>query len=369
MAGRTVRAMLKQIVNKTKMNKNKNWAIALVLLGIALAGWFFLKQEPISNESMKIGILTDLSGGGAYWGESTKIGIDLAVKELAAENIMVTPIYEDYKFNPTVAAAAAQKLVNVDKVQGLYAELNPAAVAAGSVVKDKDVLFLYDAAIESPLASSPTTFKTYLDFKKGCAEMAAQFKNQGITNVGVLQTKLEFSELCSEGIKSVLGPNVAIETYNVGDQDVRTQILKLKSKNVKAVINAGFEGDVISTLSAMQKSNLKVPFGTVTDSMTDKVIAAYPAETKGSISFGFKDVDQKLIDRLVASNNGKVLGNNYAAALGYFHMKQLARSLSACRGNVQCAGVKLAASPQDDSVGFQKYVNRIANLDILVKQR
>ena len=348
------------------MNKNK-LIITLIAGVILVLGFSFLKQTLTQSNSIKIGVLTDLTSGGAYWGVSTKIGIDLAVKELATENIHVIPIYEDYRFNATIAATAAQKLVNVDKVEGLYAEFNPAAIAAGSVVRDKNVLYLYDSAVESPLLESSNAYKTYLDFRKGCALLASQFKNKGIVSVGVLQMKLEAGELCSEGIESVYGSNAIIETYTVGDQDFRTQVLKLKSKNVGAIINAGFEGDVINTLSAMKVNTIKVPFGTVTDSMSIKVIALYPEQTKGSISFGFKDIDQRIIDKLVASNGGKPLGNNYAAVLGYVHMKQLVRSLSVCNHDIQCAGSKLSESPKDENIGFQKFTNRIADLDILVK--
>jgi ABC-type branched-subunit amino acid transport system substrate-binding protein len=347
----------------------KKVTIGLVVVIIILGFAYYSKNNKTTDIStIKLGILTDLTGPAAYWGESTKVGVDLAVKELRDENINVLPIFEDYQLNATKAAAATQKLVNVDKVEGLYAEFNPGAITAGSVVKDKNVLYLYDAAIESPLQNSPTTYKTYLDFRKGCTDLALQFKDQGISKVGVLKMTLEHGELCATGIKSVFGENAIIEEYNLGDTDFRTALLKLKSQNVGAIINVAFEGDAMNTLSAMKKSGIKLPFGTVTDTITDKVKSAYEEELKGSISFGFKDVDQNLVKKLVAHNSGKELGSNYAAALGYLHIKQMAHALSVCKENVTCAGEKISTSPKDDGIGFQKFVNRIAQLDLEIKK-
>ena len=349
----------------------KKISLAIIILVLITGGYYFLKPSGIKqamDTTIKLGVLTDLTGPASYWGASTQVGINLAIKELESEQIRVTPIFEDYQLNATKAATAAQKLSTLDKVDAMYVDLNIGAITAGSILQDKNILYVYDAAVESPLASSPTRFKTYLDFKGGCQAMATQFKNNGVKTIGILKVSSESGELCAEGVKSVFGENAVVESYNLGDTDFRTQLLKFKSKNVQAFTNVGFEGDILNTLSAMKQSNFKVPFGTVTDSITSKVTSMYGAEMKGSLSFGFSDVDQNLVAKLVKANGGRELSSNYGAALGYVHTKQIARALATCKKEITCTSKTFASSGVEKSVGFQSFAKNIAQFTMEIKK-
>src|SRR3989344_2255851 len=227
-----------------------NYVILIIIVVVLFAARYYVFSQPklAEGETIKIGIITDLTGPAAYWGESTRIGVLLAIADLKEEGILVEPIFEDYQLDAGKAASAAQKLVNVDNVDALYADFNPGAIATASVLKGKDKLFVYDAAIESPLADSPYTFKTYLDYRAGCAALAKKFKDADISTIGYLKVNLEFGELCLEGLKSVYGDFVIAEGYILGDLDFRTQLTKLKAKDVGAIVNVGFEGDSYNTL-------------------------------------------------------------------------------------------------------------------------
>ena len=192
------------------------------------------------KQNVEIGIITDLTGPAAYWGTSSQVGAELAVEELKEEGYDINLVYEDYRLDSSEALSAVQKLVNVDDVDGVYAEFNPAAISAGSFLKGKDVLYIYDAAIISPLENNPYAYKTYLDYKEGCRQISSKFREEGIEKMGVLKVNLEFGEICLEGAEEVYGENVSVEAYNLGDQDFKTQILKLNQEGVGAIINVGF---------------------------------------------------------------------------------------------------------------------------------
>ena len=350
------------------MNK---WLTGLMILVVIIGGYFVFnakKTVPVTAQAIKIGVITDLTGPAAYWGVSSQIGAQLAVQDLATEGIAVQPIFEDYQLDAAKAASAAQKLSSVDKVNAVYVEFNPGSISASSVFKGTNTLYLYDAAIESPLKDSPSNFKTYLDYRAGCQSVAQKFKDSGIKIVGMLKVNLEFGDLCLQGVQSVYGSNMMTDSYNLGDTDFRTQLTKFKSEKVGAIINVGFEGDTYNTLQGMRQLGIKVPYGTVDDTLTDKVKSAFAQELKGAWSFGFKDVDSNLVSRFVTANGGKQLGSNYAAALSYLHIKQLAHALASCNGDEQCAIGKMGQSPADGTIGFQGFVNRIAQLQMSVKQ-
>ena len=351
------------------MKKNNHWlpigiVVVLVLVVGSLAFW---QKDKVNALDIKIGIITDLTGPAAYWGESTRVGAEIAKKELVAEGYKVNLIFEDYQLDTAKALTSAQKLVGVDAVDAIYAEFNPAAISVGSFLKDKNTLLVYDAAPTSPLKENTSAYKTYLDYQVGCREVAKRFKNQGVEVIGVLKGNWEPGELCLAGVKEIFSDKTISEAYNLGDTDFKTQVLKLKSAGVGAIINTAFEGDTLNSLKAMQELQFKVPYGTVDDTITDNVKSKYPDGLKGAWTFGFRDVENSFVQK-IAEESSKKLATDYAAAIAYTHIKQVVKALDECKKDLACTKDKLASAKADSTIGFTKFVNRIADLQMSIKQ-
>jgi ABC-type branched-subunit amino acid transport system substrate-binding protein len=341
-------------------------SLVIVLFLAAAATWNARRNAAAPKDVVKIGIISDLSGGAAYWGESTVLGANLAKQDLAKEGYDVSLVFEDYQLQAPQALSAATKLVSQDKVGGIYAEFNPAAYAVSPYLKDKDVLFVYGAAPTSPLKDSDNNFKTYLDYEAGCRAVARKFKDAGIAKIGSLKVSQEFGDLCNQGIKSVYGDNMVMESYDLGDTDFKTSILKMESQGAQAVINTGFEADTLNTLKIIKEQHLDMKYGTVGDTVTPQVVSLYADQLKGGYAFGFSEVGQAFKDRVTAANGGKEPSTYYGAALAYTHVMQMAKALAACGADRACADRKIAASPADATIGFNGFVNRIADLDTAV---
>ena len=312
---------------------------------------------------VKIGVVTDLTGPASYWGESTRVGAELAAQELKDEGYEVDLIFESYPLSAKEALTAAQKLVNIDDVDAIYSEFNPGAIAVGSFVKELPVLHVYDAAAVSPLEGAPYTYKTYLNYKAGCREITQRFKDEGVRKIGVLKINLEFGELCLEGVKEIYD-YPAVESYDLGDQDFRTQFLKLKNAGAEAVINVGFEGDTLNALKVIKEQKLNIRYGTVADTITNQVTEQHSTELTGSLSFGFVEVDPKFKDKLTTK-----LSTDYAAALAYTHIKQIVKAISACGDHYDCIAIKMDAASSDSTIGFQGFKHHIAELEMQITSR
>jgi ABC-type branched-subunit amino acid transport system substrate-binding protein len=345
-----------------KKMKKWMWVIAIVLVIIVLAVIFDDKEK--DNSTIKIGVVTDLTGPAAYWGESTRVGADILKKELVAQGKNIDFIFEDYALDPSKAISGAQKLVNVDKVNTLYIEFNPGVIATASFLKDKEIPYIYDAAITSPLKENILAYKTYLDNQVGCKQIAQKFKDEGVTKIGMLKMNLEAAELCENGVKEVYGDNVISEGYNPGTTDFRTQILKISNAGAGAVINMAFEGDSLNTLKVIKDYGYKLRYGTVDDSITQSVLDSYKNELKGAWTFGFNapssDFQSKIKDYKLATP--------YAAALAYTHLKQLTGAIDKCGTDNKCIVKFLDQSPADPTIGFQGYKNHIADLIMAIKE-
>jgi len=355
-------------LNPKKFDFKKWLPVGLVVVLILIfVGVLLGKNNNVNPLDVTIGIVTDLTGPAAYWGESTRVGAEIAKDELETEGYDVNLIFEDYQLDTTKALSAGQKLVNIDNVDAIYAEFNPASIALGSFLKDKDILFVYDAAPVSPLTENLNAYKTYLDYKAGCRMIAQEFKSQGIETIGVLKANWEPGELCLDGVKEVFSDKVVSESYNLGDTDFRTQVLKLKNARAEAVINTAFEGDTLNTLKAMKELSFQVPYGTVDDTITDNVKNTYPNELNGTVTFGFKDVEESFAQKTEVKSS-QPLATDYAAAIAYTHIKQMVKALNKCEKDLLCVKEALDSAERDSTIGFEKFVNRIADLEMSIKK-
>lgn len=360
--------------NSAASKPAKNWLmptlVIIVLIAVIVFGSIFVKNknaEEAKAKTVKIGVVTDLTGAVSYWGTSSQVGAELAKKDLEAEGYKVELVFEDYQMDAAKALTSAEKLTNVDNVDAIYAEFNPAAISIGSFIKGKNKIFLYDAAVTSPLEGNGNAFKTYLDYQVGGKEIAQKFQAQGIEKIGVLKLNLEAGELFTEGVKEVYGANAVVESFDIGATELKTQVLKLKNAGAQAVVISAFEGDTINTLKAMTELNYDVPFGTVDDTITSSVTDTYAAALEGAWTFGFPSVDADFSSRLKASTN-KTIATEYGAAITYTHIKQIVKALADNNKDLAKASKALAESPEDSTIGFVKFTNNIADLKMTIKQ-
>ena len=166
-------------------------------------------------------------------------------------------------------------------------------------------------------------------------------------------------------MKEIYGENIPVEAYTLGDSDVKTQLLKLKNRGSQAVINVAFEGDTLNALKVLKEQDLNMLYGTVDDSITLKVTEFYSTELEGSYSFGFADVSETFSDKISSER----LTTTYGAALAYTHTMQMGKALATCGKDMDCVKNEIDYSEKDNTIGFQKFDNRIAIFSMDIKER
>jgi branched-chain amino acid transport system substrate-binding protein len=348
------------------MNKKPKIVLGLSISIILVFGVLAFVDTNHSEDEIKIGIVTPLTGDAAFWGESSVYGMKLAQIDLARINVEF--ILEDCQLDPKKALNTIQKLVNVDNVDAVYTEFTPAAITGSSVLKNKDILHVYDAAVESPLKESENNYKTYVDYRKNCKNAALYLKQEGIKKVGILKMNLEFAELCKQGIEEVYS-NVIVEGYNPGETDFRTMILKMKHKNITAVFNPAFPREVQSSLMQKEQLGFDVKFFiTPSDALPVNFVNENPSLMENVITFGFPDVSNEFIDRLNREFDNPDIAAPEAAAVTYIHLKQIANSLNKCGKDIICIRNEMDNAPPAKEIGFKGFKNRIAQFDSPIKQ-
>lgn len=288
-----------------------------------------------ADEQIKIGLLTDLSGLGAYWGTQSQVGGELAEEDLNEKGIPVKLIVEDQSLQAKNAVSGAQKLLFADEVDAIYSEFTPTTVAASPVAKNSNKLFMGVCAANSFLKRNPNAFKSYIDYESGCKAVASYWKKQGIKKVASLKAETEYGELCTEGLKQVFPDGFVID-YKYGDS-VRTQALLLKKNGAEAVINASFEGDILNMMEAFTTISYAPKIGANFDVFTKRLIEKYPQHSSKFVSFGLQNVAEDFVSRVKAKDPRNSLIGIEGAALAYLHISQMVEAIKACgKKNVSC---------------------------------
>lgn len=345
----------------------KKIIIGIVVLIIVVVLVVFNTQ---SDKEIKVGIVTPLTGDLAFWGEGTILGAELAVKDLKKEGIDITVIAEDGGLDPKKALDAGQKLLNIDKVQAMFPEFNPAAIALSSLLKGKNVLEIYDAAPISPLEENPDTFKTYIDYTVGCREVAEYIKDKlEVKTVGILEMNTEYSQLCTNGVEQVFGDDIYRETYNAGDQDLRTQLLRIGKHNPDAVFNASYSPENFTAIRNMHQLGMDNTYYVgASDTFPTNLVNDYKSQMDNKIIFGLPPVSQDFINKVKKEYRDKDIFAYEPVAIGYLHTMQMGRALHKCNLDVPCARKEISEVKGSDIIGFEGFENRIAKFEINISK-
>lgn len=357
----------------TKSQRNTAVIIAIVLLVILIGYNIFKNSDSASSKSaVKIGVITDLSKDFAYWGESTKAGMELAKKELDQEGFPVEFVIEDAQLDPRKSLDAAKKLVNVSKVDAVYSELNPTAASVSSFVKNFNTINIYNDAPVSLLRQGSNIYKTHIDYEEGCQRAAGLLQQRGVQKVGVLKINLEVGDLCEQGIRKVFRDKAFAQPYDPGTSDFGPHLLKLKKENIQALFNISPPKETFASLKNSRELGVNVTFVGALESASPEIIKQNSSFLEGTIFFGFSPSllpgGAGFEEKLKKEFPDKNVSSYAAAALVYIHSKQLVRTFKECNKDQECVKVKMEQAPADPSLGFMGFVNRAAKFNISVQE-
>lgn len=235
--------------------------VALIIIVLIVAA-VSKKQsnKPGETAPIRIGAVLSLTGDAAPWGESSKNGIDLAVKSINAgggiDGRRVEVIYEDDHTDGKTAVSAYNKLVNVDKVSGVI----------GSVFDFTTQPLLPLAETNKIALITPTNFRIPGSFDLGSQsftllidfddmiryyqDFLAQDKIRKTAVIHFTSTwGVEITKVIGEILASHGKPKPMEETYTqIGGNDFKTVILKLKNAGIDTVFVDMLGDDTVNFL-------------------------------------------------------------------------------------------------------------------------
>lgn len=332
----------------------------LRILTLSLVGFLLLGiVDDVQADSIRIGVLTDLSGPMASWGNQARLGAQIAADEIKQSGADFDIVLGDHQLQGKNAVSELRKLTDIDKIDALYCEFTPAAVAIAPIIEAKNLPMIYSAAATSPLKSASRIFKTYTDYREGCHMIATAWKAKGIKKVGLLKANLEFGELCLEGAKQVF-PNLEELVYNPGDE-VNSQLLIFKSHAVEGIINAAFTPDYVRMFKSLERIRYFPLIGATNDAVGETVHNESPNVRSKILAFGQPEPSSEFITNVKAHDPKNTLQDIEAAGMSYLHVHQLFEATKVCKQHdTNCVFEHISQSPKNETIGFQGWNNRIA---------
>jgi branched-chain amino acid transport system substrate-binding protein len=206
------------------------------------------------KDELVIGEYGSLTGGDATFGQSTKLGVEVALAELESEKqgriggLPVRVVVEDDQSQAQEAATAVQKLVNQDQAIAVLGEVaSSRSLAGGPICQAAGVPMI------SPSSTNPKVTQVgdyifrmcFLDDFQGRSVAQFATQNLGLKRIAVLKdVKSDYSmgltEYFTAALRGMGGTVVAEQAYQAGDQDFSAQLTAIKARNPEAVYITGY---------------------------------------------------------------------------------------------------------------------------------
>lgn len=236
--------------------------VAMALLGAALFGF----NSPTSQSGgveIVIGFIGPLTGDGAAWGEIELNSIRLAVDEInesgGVDGRTIKVVAEDGKCDGKVAASAAQKLIDVNKVKILLVSCSQEVLPIASIAEQKKVLVLASYAAASNISDAGDyVFRNSWTNRDMGRSLAEESRRAGATAAVITEHSEFATDLKNIFIEDYTGTLVADESFVQGEHDVRSQVTKiLKTRPEVIVVNPIGPATGLAVLKQLKEQGYK----------------------------------------------------------------------------------------------------------------
>ena len=211
----------------------------LLLSSILLCG-------TISAEPIKIGVNTFLTGSGAFWGDMTVKGLELALDEERAASGAGQPelklLFSDFgDLNYAAAVGATHKFINIDRVAVIFANVAEDAQVIYPIAARAGIPVLAIAVgSETATIGKPGLFRTTSSdlvlWQESVDFLRAKGLTQGCWAVQQSEYFLDISRALEPYWQKQLGSTPYIESVNVNEGDLRSLVSKFKHKHCASVL-------------------------------------------------------------------------------------------------------------------------------------
>jgi len=291
-----------------------------------------------AQETLKIGGVGPLSGGGTAWGLAAQRGMEIAIEEINAAggvkaegktHKLQLVMYDD-QYTGAGGKAAAERLVNQDKVKFIIGPVgSPPALGVISVTNPAKVIALtngYAPQILKNDTKDPYNFRIYptnIEFGppliKWLKENAPEVKKVGMLAPNDAVGQSVAGALAEDYRKQ--GFEVSLELFERGIKEFTPLILRMMAQKVDAFeFDGNSPGDAGLMLKQIRQAGFKGKVIQIGGPGSDEIIEIAGAAAEGFLSYGVFDWDTpagKKLRPIYEQKYGKGIINQFMPA--FYH--------------------------------------------------
>jgi len=233
-------------------------------------------------DTIKVGVVAELTGDIPAVGASCKNAADLAVKEIndaggldvGGKKYQIELFVEDNAGKADQSASATQKLITQQNVVAIIGpNASRYAIPASEVAESSKVVLI------SPWSTNPKTtlvgdtgaskkyvFRAaFIDPFQGRVVAKFAMENLGAKNAAVLYDVASdynkgIAEFFKQTFEEIGGTVVAFETYTTGDKDFSAQLTKIKDTNPDVIFLPNYYSEVPLQIQQAHRLGITTPF-------------------------------------------------------------------------------------------------------------
>ena len=239
-----------------------------VAVGMAAAG-------PLAAaETVKIGLVTALSGQSAKAGEAITRGLAVAIDEINAKGGVLGGrplelIRRDDEANPAKGQVAARELIFKEKVAVLFGGLDtPVSLAIVPIMNEQKVPFMGPWAAGTPITrngANPNFIFRVSAVDEIVDRAMLQYAQTHYTakSPGIIVVNNPWGESNQKGLLAALSAKgvkpAGVEKFEPNDVDVTPQLSRLKSAGTDVLLLVGNVGPSAQVVKSLDRMGWKVP--------------------------------------------------------------------------------------------------------------
>ncbi|WP_062234727.1 ABC transporter substrate-binding protein [Fictibacillus sp. FJAT-27399] len=222
-----------------------------------------------SKEEIKIGFVSQLSGGGALYGKQMENGAKLAVDEINKKGGIfgkkIKLIIQDDQANPSESVKVTQRLVTEDRINAWIGTLKSSDTLTDiGITSKQDIPSFVPVAVANSITESDYT-NVYRNVANNSmqAKMFVDYilKKQPHKKLAIIAENTDYGRGLSEDFKRFFekggGEIVNVEYYNVGQKEFNDQLTKIKGKKPDGIVISGLVAEGALVLKQAQDLGMK----------------------------------------------------------------------------------------------------------------
>ncbi|WP_404994657.1 ABC transporter substrate-binding protein [Cupriavidus pauculus] len=244
------------------------------LIAAAAAACVMTALPAHAADTIKIGLITALSGQSARAGEALTRGMIVAIDDINARGGLLGGrklelVRRDDEGNPAKGVLAARELIYKEKVAVLFGGLDtPVSMAIVPIANQEKVPFMGPWAAGTPIthngANPNFAFRvSAVDEVVDKAMLQYAQKAFGATKPGLILVNNPWGESNEKGIVAALAAKgskpVGVEKFEANDVDVVPQLGRLKAAGADVLLMVGNVGPSAQVVKSLDRMGWKVP--------------------------------------------------------------------------------------------------------------